>query len=46
MWIKYGSNTIGCWAQWIQANSVVYKLPGAYFDILKKSGFSVRPQQP
>jgi cathepsin L len=46
MWIKYGSNKMGRWAQWIQAKSVVYKLPPLYFDTLKKSGFSLRPQQP
>jgi cathepsin L len=46
MWIKYGSNKIGRWAQWIQAKSVVYKLPGAYFDILKKSELSIKPRQP
>jgi cathepsin L len=45
MWIKYGSNKIGRWGQWIKAKSVVYKLPGAYFDILKKSELSIRPLQ-
>lgn len=46
MWIKYGSNKIGRWAQWIQAKSVVYKLPPAYSEILKKAGISIRlPQQ-
>ena len=36
MWIKYGSNKIGRWAQWIQAKSVFYKLSPAYFDQLKR----------
>jgi cathepsin L len=46
MWIKYGSNKIGRWAQWIQAKNLVYKLPPHYFDLLKKSGYSIRPPQP
>jgi cathepsin L len=46
MWIKYGSNKIGRWGQWIQAKSVVYKLPLAYFEILKKAGMSIRLPQP
>jgi cathepsin L len=45
MWIKYGSNKIGRWGQWIKAKSVVYKLPTAYFELLKKSEFSIKPQQ-
>lgn len=37
MWIKYGSNKVGRWGQWIQAKSAVYQLPQAYYEILKKS---------
>ncbi len=40
MWIKYGSNKIGRWAQWIQAKSVMYKLPRNYSEILMRAGVS------
>lgn len=35
MWIKYGSNKIGRWGQWIQAKNMVYKLPPSYSQELK-----------
>ena len=44
MWIKYDSNKIGRWAQWIEAKSILYKLPGLYYEKLKNAGMRV-PQQ-
>jgi cathepsin L len=35
MWIKYGTNKIGRWGQWIQAKNMVYKLPPSYSKELK-----------
>ena len=36
MWIDYDSNRIGRWAQWIRARSRFYKLPAAYFTLLRE----------
>jgi cathepsin L len=33
MWIAYGSNRIGRWAQWIRAKSTLYVLPPEFFKI-------------
>lgn len=35
-WIDYGTNKIGRWAQWIQAESNLYSLPPAYYQLVPK----------
>jgi len=47
MWIKYNSNNVGRWAQWIQAKNAAYRLPPGYFQILKNAGLKLKiaPQQ-
>lgn len=38
MWIAYGSNNVGRWAQWIRAKSTFYKLPAHYYQMVPKIG--------
>jgi C1A family cysteine protease len=33
MWIAYGSNRIGRWAQWIRAKSTLYVLPPRFYEL-------------
>ena len=33
MWIAYGSNRIGRWAQWIRAKNTLYVLPPRFFQL-------------
>jgi C1A family cysteine protease len=33
MWIAYGSNRIGRWAQWIRAKSTIYTLPPKFYQL-------------
>ena len=33
MWIAYGSNRIGRWAQWIRAKSTFYVLPARFYQL-------------
>lgn len=35
-WIDYGTNKIGRWAQWIQAENTLYRLPPAYYQLVPK----------
>jgi cathepsin L len=35
-WVDYGTNKIGRWAQWIQAENTLYRLPPAYYQLVPK----------
>lgn len=43
MWIAYGSNLVGRWAQWIRAKNTIYKLPPEYFKLIPKPIVAPRP---
>lgn len=43
MWIAYGSNLVGRWAQWIRAKSTFYVLPAEYHRLVPKRVIIIRP---